>query len=268
MASRFVARVGGDPGYTGDACGHWVDADDDLLYINLAGVKRQINAFAQEGTGYSLNLISVTSTTASGNTRGLRVNTTTSASITHGDLQSIHGYLTMGSSVTLGTGAAVYPLSAWLDVPSDITTGSGNIIAGLRVVFEGNGVDLTSLAGGGESALIYAQTWAEASTAIDHGLAIVAGAGSTIQSAIHLGGSGTFNQVLDATEWGADTEMVLLKGGPKDANEDSQFIIAIGDATDDATIASAVGAASDGSIYISTAGTLWQNVSGTWTQIS
>jgi hypothetical protein len=113
----------------------WDESADELILAGVASIQT-----AQTGTGYSLNLISVTSTTASGNTRGLRVNTTTSPSITHGDLQCVHGYLTMGAGVTLGTGAAIYPLSAWIDLPSDITTGSGNVIAGLRVIFDPNGV--------------------------------------------------------------------------------------------------------------------------------
>lgn len=218
------------------------------------------------GSGYSLNLIQVRA--ADGNaTRGLRVNMTSEASTTQGDLQCVHGYLTLGSSATLGTGAAVYPLSAWIDVPSDITTGSGNVIAGLRVIFDANGVDLSALAGGGESALFYGQTWAAASSAIEHGLRVIAGANTTIKNALSVGGSGTFNKVIDLTDWDADTTLVLVQGGPKDTTETAHLTIAAGDATDAAGIVSALGGTSYGSLYLSTAGSVWYNKAGTWTQV-
>jgi len=227
----------------------------------------------QEGTGYSFNLISVTGNTTSGNLRGWRVNMTTQNGLTHGDLQCVHGYLTLGSSNTLGTGAAVYPLSAWIDVPSDLTIGSGNVMAGLRVIWDGNGLDLSTTAampGGGESALIYAQTWASGGK-IFHGLRLVAGASSTIKNYISIGGAGHTNTtaVIDATDWGANTTMLLLHGGPKDTVATAQFKIAIGDANGSAAaILADIGASAYGSIYLSTAGELWQNAAGTWTQIS
>jgi hypothetical protein len=182
-------------GDTASAYWQWDQSADDMILAGSASVQT-----AQTGTGYSFNLVSVTSTTASGNTRGWRVNTTTSNSITHGDLQCVHGYLTMGTGVTLGTGAAVYPLSAWIDVPSDITTGSGNVIAGLRAIFDANGVDLGSLAGGGESALAYLQTWGGNAGVLDHGVRVVAGTSTTIGNGISFGGAGTFTRLIDWTE--------------------------------------------------------------------
>jgi hypothetical protein len=195
-------------GATSGSYVQWDESADDLILAGTAAIQT-----AQTGTGYSLNLISVTSTTASGNTRGLRVNTTTSPSITHGDLQCVHGYLTMGTGVTLGTGAAIYPLSAWIDLPSDITTGSGNVIAGLRVIFDPNGVDLSSLAGGGESALIYAQTWADQNGSLEHGLRLISGGGSgSIKNAISIASTGTatFGRFLDWTEGPAGFQEFML----------------------------------------------------------
>ena len=222
-----------------------------------------------DGTGYSYNLIAVTSTTASGNTRGWRVNTTTTASMTHGDLQCIHGYLTMGATNTLATGAAIYPLSAWLDLPSTTVMGSGNVIAGLRVIFDGNGLDMgdtTALIGGGESALIYAQTWAGVATKIFHGLRIVAGASTTIRNMLSLGGSGTVDRIIDLTEWPTTDRMCkIIEGGPTDSTATANWVFCVGDASSHATIVAELGGTSHGSLYASTAGKLWVNESGTWT---
>lgn len=218
-------------------------------------------------SGYSLNLISVQADGASNNTRGWRVNMTTTASQTQGDLQCVHGYLTLGSSVTLAAGAAVYPLSAWIDVPSDITTATGNVIAGVRAIFDANGLDLSALAGGGESALFYGQVWAQASSAIEHGLRISAGAGTTIKNGLSVGGPGTISRVIDLTDWGKDTTLVLMQGGPKDVTETAHLAIAAGDATDASGIVAALGGTSYGSLYLSTAGSVWYNKAGTWTQV-
>lgn len=223
---------------------------------------------AQTDSGYSLNLVSVTADGASNNTRGWRVNVTTTASQTQGDLQGIHTYLTTGSSVTLGTNAAVYGLSAWVDIPSDITLGSGHVIAGERIIFDGNGVDFTGMAGGGESALLYMQTWGGVATQLDFGVRVVAGASTTIDSAFSAGGSGTIGDIIDLTDWEKDTLLRLVLGGPKDGNEDSHWTFCVGDKDSDGDIATEVGAASDGSLYVSTAGNLYLNVSGTWTALA
>jgi hypothetical protein len=216
----------------------------------------------QTGTGYSFNLVSVTGTTASGNLRGWRVNVTTSASITHGDLQCIHGYLTLGATNTLATNAAVYPLSAWIDVPSDLTTGTGNLIAGLRVIFDANGLDLSSLAGGGESALIYAQKWSDSGGDLEHGLRIVCGGGTgSIKNAISVAstGSATLGRFLDWTEGPAGfQEFATL---PLADAQSRHVIIYMGDsATNAAVFAEVSVTAGLGSQYWSSAGQMYIRV--------
>jgi hypothetical protein len=216
---------------------------------------------ASSGTGYSHNLISVTST--EGNTRALRVNLTTNASVASGDLQCVHGYLTLGTSATIAAAAAVYPLSAWLDIPDSTTVGAGTVLAGCRVIFDPNNNALGSGTLGCESALFYGQTWASTGT-IDAGLFLAAGAGSTIDSAIELG-SGTFGVIMDMTSWGKDTTMILAKGGPKDATETAHWVFAVGDADSHADIVTALGGTSYGSLFMSTTGAIWVNKAGTWT---
>lgn len=217
------------------------------------------------GEGYSLNLISVTSTATVGEgTRALRANLTTSAGIASGDLQCFHGYLTLGSGASLAANAAVYPLSGWIDVPDGTSIGAGCVIAGCRVIFDPNNNDLSAIGGGGESALFYGQTWASTG-AIDHGLAVVAGAGTTIQNMLHLGGSGTVTRIIDLTEWDADTMVLLVEAGLTDVTATAHFKIAAGDADSHAAIVAEVGASCIGSMYLSTVNGLWINEAGTWT---
>jgi len=244
----------------------WVDIGQ--RGINLDGSGEAIK-MSVTGEGYSLNVINITSTgTVGEGTRGLRINATSADGIASGDLQCFHGYLTLGTSPELAANAAVYPLSGWVNIPDDATIGNGALIAGCRVIFDPNNNDLSDIGGGGESALFYGQTWAS-SGAIDHGLAIIAGAGSTIDSMIHHGGSGTIGKILDFTEWAAPTKMMFMEGGPSHDGATAHFKIAIGRQTDNAGIAGEVGASDYGSLYISVAaGKLFQNQSGTWTDIS
>ena len=209
---------------------------------------------AISGNGYSLNLIDVTSTGAGSNTRGLRVNVTTDASISHGDLQCVHGYLTLGSSASLASNAAVYPLSAWIDIPNTTTTGSGNIIAGCRVIFDPNNNDLGALAGGGESALFYGQTWASTGR-IDSGIRIVAGSGSTITAAFGAGGAGTFTRLFDFTESAQEQVIAVFATADTSARKIELYV---GDAaTSAAVFAQASATAGLGSLYISSVGKLF-----------
>lgn len=218
---------------------------------------------SQAGTGYSFNLIAVESNEASGNTRALRVNATTSASIAHGDLQCVHGYLTLGSGASLAANAAVYPLSAWLNIPDTTTVGSGAVLAGVRAIFDPNNNDLTG--GGVESAIFYGQTWASTGQ-IDSGVFISAGAGSTIDCLFEFGSAGTTvgESVIGLTSWGEDTLLPLVLGGPSD-NAGAHWGFWVGDASDDAGIKAEVPAASNGSLYASTSGELFVKVGGTWT---
>lgn len=244
----------------------WVDIGQRGLTADGAGNTIHM---AVTGEGYSLNLITVTSTATSGEgTRGLRINASCSDSITTGDLQCFHGYLTLGSSAGIAANAAIYPLSGWINIPDSTSVGNSAVIAGCRVIFDPNNNDLNSIGGGGESALFYGQTWASTGT-ISHGLAIIAGAGSTIDNFIHQGGAGTINKILDFTEWADATQMLFMEGGPCHDGATAHFKIAIGRQTDHAGIVSEVGASDYGSLYVSVAaGKLFQNQSGTWTDIS
>ena len=200
-------------------------ADDEPLYFGDDNDRTMVfdgSNFSITSTGvasdWSHNLVSVTATAGAGEgTRGWRVNMTTAASATMGDMQCVHGYLTMGATPTLGAGAAIYPISAWLDLPDTTTTSTGNVICGVRSIVDANNNDLSGMAGGGESALFYGQTWAS-SGAIEHGLRIIAGAGTTIKNAISIGGSGTFSQMFDFTEGQSGTALTHLMGfGLQDA---------------------------------------------------
>ncbi|MHC4676310.1 MAG: hypothetical protein ACYTBZ_27780 [Planctomycetota bacterium] len=233
----------------------WDASAQDLILAGAASFQT-----SQTGSGYSFNLISVTADGASNNTRGWRVNCTTTASQTQGDLQCIHGYLTTGASVTLAANAAVYPLSAWLDLPADVTTGTGNVVTGLRVIVDVNGTDRTTMAGGGESALGYFQQWASAG-AIDHGIRVVNGAGATIGDAFGVGGSGTFSRLFDFTEVG-DTETEIVVFGNQDA-QTRKVRMFIGDLATRAAIRAQVGdLVGMGSLYFSTAGEAYIKVAG------
>ena len=225
--------------------------------ITLTGPIQQ----ALAGTGYSLNLLAVTSNVANGNTRGLRVNVTTSPAIAHGDLQCVHGYLTLGAAASLAAGAAVYPLSAWIDVPDTTTMSTGNVIAGLRVIFDPNNNDLGSLAGGGESALAYLQTWASTGS-IDSGVRVVAGTGTTIGHAFGLGGAGTFTRIFDFAKMGGTAEIEMALFGQQDA-QTRHVRWFMGDLATRAAVRAQVGdLIGMGSLYFSTAGEAYIKVAG------
>ena len=218
------------------------------------------------GEGWSFNLLDITSTATVGEgTRGLRVNMTTSPAIATGDLQCLHGYLTLGAAATVANGAAMSPLSGWVEIPDTTTFGATGVVCGARIIFDAQNNALGSGTPGIESALIYAQTWAGTGT-IDAGLRIAAGAGTLIDSLIEWSGAGTqLGVVLDFTSgWGLNTPMILVQGGPSgDVTE--HFKMAIGVQANDADITAEIGAASDGSAYFSTSGELFIKVADVWT---
>jgi len=214
------------------------------------------------GEGWSLNLLDIVSTATVGEgTRGLRVNMTTSAAIVSGDMQCLHGYMTMGAGASLAAGAAIGPLSGWIDIPDTTTTSTGNVIAVVRAIFDPNNNDLSALAGGGESALFYGQTWA-ATGAIDHGIALIAGAGTTIANAVHA--VGTFTRLLDFSECaGADANVNIATWPTREA---TGRIIQwyMGDLATRATIRAFTGdLISEGSMYFSSAGEIFMKVAST-----
>jgi len=206
-----------------------------------------------DASGYSYNLVALTSVGSGANLRGWRVNLTSSNAATLGDMQCVHGYLTAGTTPTFAANAAVYPLSAWLDVPDTATLTGPNVVAGIRVIVDPNNNDMSAIAGGGESALFYGQTWASTGK-IEHGLRVIAGAGTYIKNMLSIGGSGTFGTIIDITECGADTHLNLFGTGLQSAGA-RPWKMGAGDATTSATVGAAMGATcGEGSIYWSTTG--------------
>ena len=220
------------------------------------------------GEGWSLNRLAVVSTATVGEgTRGLRINMTTSPGIASGDLQCFHGYLTLGLAASVANGAAISPLSGWIEIPDTTTFGATGVVCGARIIFDAQNNALGKGNAGIESALIYAQTWAGTGT-IDAGLRIAAGVGTTIDSLVEWSGLGTqLGTVLDFTSgWGLNTPMQLVVGGPS-SDVTMHFQIAIGVQANDADITAEIGAASDGSAYFSTSGALFIRVAGVWTAL-
>ncbi|HUU33615.1 MAG TPA: hypothetical protein VMW48_06100, partial [Vicinamibacterales bacterium] len=105
------------------------------------------------GEGWSLNLLNITSTATVGEgTRGLRVNMTTSPAIVSGDMQCLHGYMTLGAGASLAAGAAIGPLSGWLEIPDTTTVGAGAVLCGVRSIFDANNNDLGHAGAGYQAA--------------------------------------------------------------------------------------------------------------------
>ncbi|MHA2371069.1 MAG: hypothetical protein ACXADX_19810, partial [Candidatus Hodarchaeales archaeon] len=230
------------------------EGNDAADWVALATMPLQFTT--TDASGWSYNKIDVTNAGSSANLRGLRVNARSAASSTIGDLQCIHGNLVLGATTTLAANASLAGLQTWVDITDSTTTATGNVISGLRVILDPNNNDMSAMSGGGESALIYSQTWASTGK-IEHGVRVVAGAGSTIKNAFSLGGSGTVDRVLDLSEWGANTEMIFMQGGPADAQSRNMGIY-IGDkSTSAAVFAQCPATAALGSLYISTAGKLF-----------
>ena len=227
---------------------------------------------ATAADGWSYNLVSLTATGAGANLRGWRVNMTTPASSTNGDMQNVHGYLTLGATPTVAASAAMSPLSGWLEMPDSVSFAGAAVISGARVIFDPNNNALGSAAAGVESAIIYGQTWAASGT-VDAGLFIAAGAGTTIDSMIEGGGSGTISSIIDMTSMqtagNLTAQLTIFKGGPSD-DAGRHFSITVGPETTRAAVSSAVGAASAGSMYLSTAGKLYIVTAGasTWEKVT
>ena len=243
-------------------------ADLEPESITLTGPFQQA---VNGASGYSYNLISLTNA-AAGNLRGWRVNLTSPASYTNGDMQCVHGYLTAGATPTYAAGSAVYPLSAWLDLPNGSTFAGASVVAGVRSIIDANNNTLGSASAGVESAIFYGQTWASAGT-VDSGLFIAAGAGTTIDSMIEGGGSGTISSIIDMTSMqtagNLTAPLTIFKGGPSD-DAGRHFSITVGPETTMAAVSSAVGAASAGSVYFSTAGKMYICTTGasTWEKVT
>ena len=230
-----------------------------------------IQQTATDASGYSYNLLAVTAA-ADANIRGWRVNVSSGNAQTNTDMQCVHGYLTAGTTPTYAANAAVYPLSAWLDLPDSSTFAGASVVAGVRSIIDANNNAIGSAAASVESALFYGQTWAGTGT-IDDGIFIAAGAGTTIDSVLELGGTGTFGTIFDLTSVQTSgfisNHLTILKGGPSD-DAGRHFSISAGPATSRAEVVAAVGAASAGSVYFSTAGKMYICTAGasTWQKVT
>ena len=267
-ANELVWKVG-DSAY--------VDMEGDATFnsvTTLSGsvtLSGPIQQTVTDASGYSYNLLDVTAA-ADANIRGWRVNVTSGNAQTNTDMQCVHGYLTAGTAPTYAANAAVYPLSAWLDLPDSSTFAGASVVAGVRSIIDANDNALGSAAASVESALFYGQTWAS-SGSIDDGIFIAAGAGTTIDSVLELGGSGTFGAIFDLTSVQTagflTNHLTILKGGPSD-DAGRHFSISAGPETTRAGVRSAVGAASAGSVYFSTAGKMYICTTGasTWEKVT
>lgn len=244
-------------------------AAGEAVVLDSAGAVS--GSFTGDGTdNWGFWQLTVTNPTGSTAMRALRVNCNPASSATVGDTQAIHSRVTVPASTTFATGSACHADFAWLIVGNSTTPPPSGVIAAYRAIFNVGTNDFTNPAFGTESAIFYGQTWATAGK-IDAGLRIAAGAGSTIDAAISIGGPGTYNAILDLTDWGADTLCRLLVGGPKDAGATESFGIWIGDAASTAAVQAACPVAAMGSLYLSTTGVLfictandtWQTVTST-----
>jgi len=227
----------------------------------------------QEGTGLgkpnlALNNIRIVNTgVTTDDTRGFQINMTSG-----GDGQVMAGtecfraYITLVAGDEIAAGAGIVGFYSFLDMPDDLTIAASALLVGFRSVIYAHNNDLSAIAGGGESALFYGQTWGIGTGSIDSGIRIVAGAGTTIGHAFGLGGVGTFETMIDNTEWPKDTTLIILEGGPTDATETAHFRIAAGRSASHAAIAAELGGCSEGSAYFSVAtGQLYIKMGGTWT---
>jgi hypothetical protein len=217
------------------------------------------------GEGWSLNRLAVVSTATVGEgTRGFRINMTTSPGIVSGDLQCFHGFLTLGLAASLAAGAAISPLSGWLEIPDTTTTSTGNVLCAVRGIVDPGNNALHSLTGGGESSIFYGQTWASTGS-IDSGLRIAIGAGSTITSVITIGGAGTIGRIFDFTQTGGaggggELEVALWDAQDAQTRHIRWFM---GDLATRATIRAQVGdLVGMGSLYFSTNGEAFIKVAG------
>jgi len=123
-----------------------------------------------------------------------------------GDLIGCYGVSTFQDGTgTHNASATMAGLLSWTEMlDTNVTFSSGGIFAGARVICE-TVQDLDSIAGGGESALIYAQAYNNATGGnLDYGVAVVNNqetANKNITSALyaHAEGGATFTNIIDCS---------------------------------------------------------------------
>jgi len=220
----------------------------------------------QEGTGLgkpnlALNNIRIVNTgVTTDDTRGLQINMTSG-----GDGQIMAGtecfraYITLVAGDEIAAAAGYVGFYSFLDFPDDLTIGASALLVGFRSVIYAHNNDLSAIAGGGESALFYGQTWGIGTGTIDHGLAIVAGAGTTIANCIHA--VGTFTRLMDFSEAGDADANINIATWP--TREATGRIVQwyMGDLATRATIRAFTGdLISEGSMYFSSTGEIFMKV--------
>ena len=218
------------------------------------GLQQTLTPAAADDWG--INQITITHPGSSKNLRGLRVNMNMAdGGVTVGDTQAIHGRVTLTADDTTAANTSIHPGFFWLQTEAGTTQGSASILAPVRAIFSPSTNDFTD--GGDACAIFYGQTWATAGQ-IDSGLFLAAGAGSTINSAIELGGTGTFGQALDfASAAGGDALFTFATLPTQDA-QTRRIVVYSGDSATRAAVFAEVSATcATGSLYISSAGELY-----------
>jgi len=160
-------------------------------------------------------------------------------------------------------GAALRGFQAWIEVEDGATITSGALVAGFRSIIYAHDNDLSAIAGGGESALFYGQTWGIGSGAIDHGIAVIAGAGTTIRNAVHA--VGTIDRLFDFSDVAGVAEQHVASWPTRDAiGGGRQLEWFMGDLATRAEIRAEIGdLVGEGSMYFSSTGEIFMKVAST-----
>ena len=160
-------------------------------------------------------------------------------------------------------GGALRGFQAWVEVEDGATIPASALIAGFRAIIYAHDNDLSAIAAGGESALFYGQTWGIGSGAIDHGLAVIAGAGTTIQNAIHA--VGTITRLFDFSDVAGVAEQHVASWPTRDAiGGGRQLEWVMGDLATRAQIRASIGdLVGEGSMYFSSTGEIFIKVAST-----
>ena len=154
-------------------------------------------------------------------------------------------------------GGALRAFQGWCEVEDGATIPASALIAPFRAIIYAHDNDLSAIAAGGESALFYGQTWGIGAGAIDHGLAVIAGAGTTIQNAIHA--VGTITRLFDFSDVAGVAEQHVASWPTRDAvGGGRQLEWFMGDLATRAQIRAAYGdLVGEGSMYFSSTGEIF-----------
>jgi len=174
--------VQNDLSITGDLS--FGDASTDTLTVT--------GTLAVTGTESVATGIAAVQMTSDGTTaaRAIKSRTFGPTSGTCGDLIGVYALAEMQGGATTAANSTVASLLTWTTVTATDSIGTGNVIAGIRVILDDQ-LGLAGIASGTNSALIYCNQWANAASSIDFGVAITQGAATTMGSAFFLDAAGT-----------------------------------------------------------------------------